>query len=68
MWKKTFIRLTFSMLIITATFLIVSAFHTRKTTVHEKNADSKECCKNNNQGDIMIWESVSRTILGSVQY
>jgi len=69
MWKRTFIRLTFILMLGSATVLVVAAANARKEEAKQQCPESGECCKNNGQNDnIMIWESVSRTILGSVQY
>ena len=71
MWKKAFIRLTFVVMLAFAALLVVSASKTKVITAPvEKCPNGKECCKNNtNQGDnLMFWESMSRTILGSIQF
>ena len=70
MWKKAFIRLTFVLMLASMALLVVSASKSSKSAPVEKCPNGQECCKkSNNQGDnMMIWESVSRTILGSIQY
>lgn len=72
MWKKAFIRLTFVLMLASVALLVVSASKTKViTATGEKCPNGKECCKNNtNHGDdnTMFWESVSQTILGSIQF
>jgi hypothetical protein len=69
MWKKAFIRLTFILMLSSVALLVISASKTKISAPVEKCPNGKECCKSNNQSDnMMIWESVSRTILGSIQY
>jgi len=70
MWKRAFIRLTFVLMLASMALLVVSASKTVNKAPVEKCPNDQECCKKrNNQADnMMIWESVSRTILGSIQY
>jgi hypothetical protein len=70
MWKKAFIRLTLILMLASGALLVVSASKIKNNAPAEKCPDGKECCKKStSQSDnMMIWESVSRTILGSIQY
>jgi len=70
MWKKAFIRLTFVIMLASVALLVVSASKTRVITAPVEKCPNGECCKNSNsQGDNpLFWESVSGTILGSVQF
>jgi hypothetical protein len=71
MWKKAFIRLTFVLMLASMALLVVSASKTKvMTSPVEKCPNGQECCKSkNSQGDnTMFWESVSSTILGSIQF
>ena len=71
MWKKTFIRLIFVMLVATVGILVVAAANNKVVQANKECAATEEKCTNKDdkgQGDFIIWESLSRTVLSAVQY
>lgn len=70
MWKKTFIRLVFVMLVATMGLLVVAASNKRMVSGTKECSNTEEKCTekaNKKQGDFIILESFSRTILSIVQ-
>jgi hypothetical protein len=71
MWKRAFIRVTMLTLIIITGLLVFAASRAPRTAAVENTCpESLENCSNTNkaQGDFMIWESISRTLMSNVQY
>jgi uncharacterized membrane protein len=71
MWKKTFIRLMFVMLVATLGILVVAAANNKVVRANKECAATEEKCagkEDKGQGDFIIWESLSRTVLSAVQY
>ena len=69
MWKKTFIRSFFLGMVVLAGLMVFATTRSIKNTVIEDCAKSgKESCEGKTQGDFLIWESLSRTIMASIQY
>jgi hypothetical protein len=70
MWKKTFIRLGFVMVIATIGLLVVAANNKVVRTNKECSVNQEKCTvkEDKAQGDFIIWESLSRTVLSAVQY
>ena len=71
MWKKTFVRLVFVMLVATAGMLVVTAAN-KKVIENNKECDSTEekCAlqEEKDKGDFIIWESLGRSVFSAVQY
>ncbi len=70
MWKKTFIRLALVMLVATMGLMVVAAANKRSVQADMGCTNTAEKCPSvdNSQGDFIIWESLSRTVLSAVQY
>lgn len=70
MWKKTFIRLMFVMLVATVGMLVLGAVNKRAVQANKECAAPEKCSGNANadQGDFIIWESLSRTVLSAIEY
>ena len=70
MWKKTFIRLAFVMVIATMGLMVVAAANKRSMQAAKDCTNALEKCPaaTDSQGDFIIWESLSRTVLSAVQY
>ena len=70
MWKKTFIRLVFVMLVATMGLMVVAAANKKSQQATKECTNSLEKCPaaKESQGDFIIWESLSRTVLSAVQY
>jgi hypothetical protein len=69
MWKKTFIRSFFVGLVVLAGLMVFATTRSIKNTVIENCASAdKENCEKKSQGDFLIWESLSRTIMTNIQY
>ena len=69
MWKKTFIRSFFIGMVVLAGLLVFATTHASKKPAEEDCIKSqKECCEKKTQSDFIIWESLSRTIMGNIQY
>ena len=69
MWKKAFIRLMLIAIVVAGGLLALAASHTAKA-LKSKCANAKageECEENKAQGEFIIWESLSRTIMTSVK-
>jgi hypothetical protein len=68
MWRKTYIRFMFFVMIIAGALMVTSASRSANKTTNTECSDSKEqCCEKRNQGEFIIWESLSRTIMATVQ-
>ena len=69
MWKKTFIRSTLIGMVILACLLVFATTHSPKTTVTDECTKSeKEGCEKKTQGDFIILETLSRTLMSNIQY
>jgi hypothetical protein len=69
MWKKTFVRLFFLGLVVLAGLMVFGTTRSLKKTVIENcTSADKEDCDKRTQGDFLIWESLSRTIMTHIQY
>lgn len=69
MWKKTFIRSIFIGMVVLAGLLVFATTRSSKKTPPADCIQSqKECCEKKSQGDFIIWESLSRTVLVNLQY
>lgn len=71
MWRRTFIRLAFVLLVATAGVLVFAAADNKMAQARKECAANAEKCNSkdeNSHGDFIIWESLSRTILSAVQY
>mgnify|MGYP001348815900 CR=1 FL=1 len=69
MWKKTFIRSFFLGLVVLAGLMVFATTHPVKRTVTENcSSADKENCEKMTQGDFLIWESLTRTIMTAIQY
>ena len=69
MWKKTFIRTAFAILVALAGLFVFATTYSanKKTDSEECTKSHKECC-NKNQSDFLIWESMSRAIVVNAQF
>ena len=70
MWKKTFIRFGIVVLVATVGVLVVAA-NNKVVKAKKECAENVEKCAlkaDQAQGDFIIWESLSRTVLSAVQY
>ena len=71
MWKKTFIRLLFVMLVATVGMLVLAAANRKVVQANKECTASEEKCTSKDdkgQSDFVIWESLSRTVLSAVEY
>jgi hypothetical protein len=71
MWKKTFVRLLFIMLAVTmGVLMFAAATYEAPQANKECTAKEEKCCnkEDKGQGDFIIWESLSRTVLSAIQY
>ena len=70
MWKKTFIRLAFVMLVATMGLMVVGAANKKSMQATKECSNTAEKCPSvdNSQADFTIFESLSRTVLSAVQY
>jgi hypothetical protein len=70
MWKKTFIRLAFVMVVASMGLLVVAAANKKSVQASQECAYNEENCpdQDKNQADFIIWESLGRTVLSAVQY
>lgn len=71
MWKKTFIRLAFVMVVATMGLMVLAAANKKRSiqTAKECTTNLEKCPEvKESQGDFIIWESLSRTVLSAVQY
>jgi hypothetical protein len=68
MWKKIFIRFGFVMLIATMGLLVVAASHKSVQAKKECSNTEEKCTQKSDkaQGEFIIWESFSRTVLSVV--
>ena len=70
MWKKTFLRFTFVMLVATMGLMVVDAANKKSMQAAKECSNTVEKCPSvdNSQADFTIFESLSRTVLSAVQY
>jgi|ADGO01.1.fsa_nt_gi hypothetical protein len=71
MWRRTFIRLAFVLMVLTAGILVFAAADNKLAQQRKECSANTEKCESqdeNSHGDFIIWESVSRTILSAVMY
>jgi hypothetical protein len=69
MWKKTFIRLGLVMLIALAGLLLVAAADRKIQSARECARIGIQCPEtDNSQSDLMIWESLSRSIFSATRF
>lgn len=70
MWKKTFIRLLFVMMVFSIGLLVVAASNKKATPINTECTASEEKCAESQkiQDEFRIWESVSRSVLSAVQF
>lgn len=71
MWKRTFIRLLFVMVVATIGLLVFAAASSKTAQSNKECSANPEKCtlkEDKTQGDFIIWESLSRTVLSAVQY
>lgn len=70
MWKKTFIRLGFVMLVATMGLMVVAAANKRSMRAAKECTNTAEKCPatEKSQGDFIIWESMGRTVMSAVSY
>jgi hypothetical protein len=70
MWKKTFIRLAFVMVVATMGVMVLAAANKRSIQTARECANTAEKCPSvdKSQGDFTIFESLSRTVISTVQY
>ena len=70
MWKKTFIRLVFVMVVATMGIAVVAAASRKAVNSNTECANDQEKCTQKDDkaaGDFLIWETLSRTVLSAVQ-
>ncbi len=67
MWKKAFIRLALVAIVIAGGMLVLAASHTGKTLKNQCASTGENCDENKAQGEFIIWESLSRSIMTNVQ-
>jgi len=73
MWRKTFIRFMFVVLIALASLLVVNGARSGKDlqqTGCSEAAGTEGCYKDKqgNSGEFLIWETLSRNVMTNVQY
>ena len=70
MWKKTFIRLAFVMLVATMGLMVVAAANKKSMQAAKECTNPVEKCPSldKSQADFTIFESLSRSVFSAVQY
>lgn len=71
MWKKSFIRLIFVLLVATTGLLVVAAANKKILPVNTDCVSAQEKCTTgdeNSQADFLIWESWNRAVMSAVQF
>jgi hypothetical protein len=70
MWKKTFIRLAFVMVVATMGLMVLAAANKRSIQTARECTNTVEKCPSvdKSQADFTIFESLSRSVFSTVQY